>query len=159
MNDYHTEYLRGDIWFVRGAKSVTGSEPAGDRPAVIVSNDTGNKYSPNVEVVFLTSREKKPLPTHVPVLGKVPSTAMCENVQTISKERLEDFIRACTTQEMKAIDNALLCSFGLIPPAIEAAPVPIPVSPVEEKINIMEIELSVYKTLYEQLLDRITIKS
>lgn len=149
------EYNRGDIWFVKGAKTVTGSEPAGDRPAVIVSNDKGNEFSPNVEVVFLTSRTKKPLPTHVPVLCKVPSTAMCENVQTVSKERLEDFIRSCSDKEMKAINAALLCSFGLIPSAPEAAPA----SPVEEKTNSTEIELNVYKTLYEQLLDRITIKS
>ena len=148
------EYNRGDIWFVTGAKSVVGSEPAGTRPAVIVSNDKGNKFSPNVEVVFLTSKDKKPMPTHVPILCKVMSTAMCENVQTVSKERLEDFIRSCNAKEMKAIDTALLCSFGLTAPAAEPVPAPI----VEEKSETT-VELNVYKKLYEQLLDRLTIKS
>ena len=155
MYDYNTEYLRGDIWFVTGAKSVVGSEPAGSRPAVIVSNNKGNKYSPNVEVVFLTSKDKKPLPTHVPIIAKVPSTAMCENVQTVSKERLEDFIRSCTDKEMKAIDTALLCSLGIIAPT---EPVVAPAPMVEEKNDSTDVELRVYKTLYEQLLDRLTIK-
>lgn len=155
MYDYNTDYLRGDIWFVTGAKSVVGSEPAGSRPAVIVSNNKGNKFSPNVEVVFLTTKDKKPLPTHVPVLCKVPSTAMCENVQTVSKERLEDFIRSCSDTEMKAIDTALLCSFGIMAPAAEPVAAPVPVA---ERNDSTDVKLRVYKTLYEQLLDRLTIK-
>lgn len=106
------EYCRGDIFFITEG-TYTGSEQSGGRPGVIVSNDLGNKHSPNVEVVFLTSREKKPMPTHVEVLCKVPSTALCENIQTVSKERLDTFIRSCTTSEMKNIDHALLCSLGL----------------------------------------------
>lgn len=94
------DYCRGDIFFIAEG-AYTGSEQNGGRPGVIVSNDVGNKHSPNVEVVFLTSREKKPMPTHVEVLCKVPSTALCENIQTVSKERLDSFIRSCTTSEMK----------------------------------------------------------
>ena len=64
------DYRRGDIFFItKGA--YTGSEQNGGRPGVIVSNDVGNKHSPNVEVVFLTSQEKNPLPTHGAVQGSV----------------------------------------------------------------------------------------
>lgn len=111
------DYCRGDIFFITEG-AYTGSEQNGGRPGVIVSNDVGNKHSPNVEVVFLTSREKKPMPTHVEVLCKVPSTALCENIQTVSKERLDNFIRSCSTSEMKNIDNALLCSLGIHAPAV-----------------------------------------
>ena len=71
-----------------------------------------------MEVVFLPSQEKKALPTHVEVIARVPSTALCENIQTVSKERLSDFIRSCTTSEMKAIDKALLHSLGIEAPAV-----------------------------------------
>jgi mRNA interferase MazF len=111
------DYCRGDIFFITEG-TYTGSEQNGGRPGVIVSNDVGNKHSPNVEVVFLTSKKKKPMPTHVEVMCKVPSTALCENIQTVSKERLDAFIRSCTTSEMKQIDNALLCSLGLMAPAV-----------------------------------------
>lgn len=110
-----TEIFRGDIFYITH-DSFVGSEQKSGRPGVVVSNDLANKFSPNVEIVFLTSQEKKPLPTHVPVVARVPSTALCENIQTVSKERLSNFIRSCTTSEMKNIDNALRCSLGLESP-------------------------------------------
>lgn len=110
------EIYRGDIFYIMPG-SYVGSEQKSGRPGIIVSNDLANKHSPNVEVVFLTSQEKKALPTHVEVIARVPSIALCENIQTVSKERLSDFIRSCTTSEMKAVDNALLCSLGIEAPS------------------------------------------
>ena len=105
------EVYRGDIFYI-AAGSYVGSEQKSGRPGIIVSNDTANKHSPNVEVVFLTSQEKKPLPTHVEVICKVPSTALCEHIQTVSKARLGDFVKSCTTSEMKKIDEAPVVSQG-----------------------------------------------
>lgn len=48
------DFYRGDIFFIAHSP-VSGSEQGGHRPGVIVSNDLANRYSPNVEVVFLTS--------------------------------------------------------------------------------------------------------
>ena len=116
-NNPTPEIYRGDIFYITQG-SYVGSEQKSGRPGIIVSNDLANKHSPNVEVVFLTSQEKKALPTHVEVIARVPSTALCENIQTVSKERLSDFIRSCTTSEMKAIDKALLHSLGIEAPAV-----------------------------------------
>lgn len=116
-NNSTPEIYRGDIFYIMQG-SYVGSEQKSGRPGIIVSNDLANKHSPNVEVVFLTSQEKKALPTHVEVIARVPSTALCENIQTVSKERLSDFIRSCTTSEMKAIDKALLHSLGIEAPAV-----------------------------------------
>lgn len=107
------EVLRGDIYFVKSFAKAIGSEQTEDRPAVIVSNDTGNHFSNICEVVYLTTKEKKPLPTHVEIMGRVPSTALCEQVHSVSKERLVEYIKTCTDAEMKAIDRALLVSLGL----------------------------------------------
>lgn len=114
-NNPTPEIYRGDIFYIMQG-SYVGSKQKSGRPGIIVSNDLANKHSPNVEVVFLTSQEKKALPTHVEVIARVPSTALCENIQTVSKERLSDFIRSCTTSEMKAIDKALLHSLGIEAP-------------------------------------------
>lgn len=105
-------YYRGDIWFVRGGKSIVDPALYGNRPAIIVSNNKGNKHSPNVEVVFLTTKDKKYLPTHARVLCKTPSIALCENVQTVSKDRLMNYMRTCSEKEMTQINKALLCSLG-----------------------------------------------
>lgn len=108
------EIYRGDIFFVTGSGGRIGSEQKQDRPAIVVSNDKANEHSPVIEVVFLTSQEKsRYLPTHVDVMCQIPSVALCEQVNSISKSRLGDFIRSCTTKEMEMIDAALMISLGL----------------------------------------------
>ena len=113
MGEEKMEVYRGDIFYIRKGGYTTGSEQEQGRPAVIVSNDIGNKYSQIYEVVYLTSQEKKPLPTHVPVMCKVPSTAMCEQITNVSQDRLGNFVRTCTDEEMEAIDRALAISLGI----------------------------------------------
>lgn len=106
------DVYRGDIFIVKEANGSVGSEQKGNRPAIVVSNDIGNHYSNICEVVYLTSRKKKPLPTHVSILLKTPSTALCEQISTVSKDRLVKYMRTCTYEEMKKIDNAILISLG-----------------------------------------------
>ena len=112
------EVLRGDIYFIKNFVRTTGSEQTADRPAVIVSNNTGNHFSDLCEVVYLTTKEKKPLPTHVEILARVPSIAICEQVCTVSQERLGEYIRSCSDAEMSALDQALMVSLGLDLPLI-----------------------------------------
>lgn len=154
MNDRGMDILRGDIFFVSPGGNYCGSEQKPNRPGIVVSNDLANKHSPNVEMVFLTSQEKKPLPAHVEVIAKVPSTALCENIQTVSKERLGDFLKSCTTTEMKKIDNALLISLGIETPVSVGGGIEESAPPT---ISHIEVERNLYKSLYDQLLDRITV--
>ena len=109
------EVKRGDVFFVKknGFISVTGSEQEQGRPAVIVSNDAGNRFSDIVEVVWLTTRDKKPMPTHAEIVCREKSTALCEQITSVSKARLSDYVRTCTDEEMEALDRALAVSIGL----------------------------------------------
>ena len=117
------EIYRGDIFYIKKTGSVTGSEQDPGRPAVIVSNDQGNEHAPVVEIVYLTTQQKNPLPTHCQIICKVKSTALCEQIYTVSKERLGDYVKTCTEDEMEAIDQCLMISLGLkaVPDAFEAA--------------------------------------
>lgn len=45
---------RGDIYYA-DLNPVIGSEQGGTRPVLIISNDTGNKYSPTVIIAAITS--------------------------------------------------------------------------------------------------------
>lgn len=102
---------RGTIYYVKSNpnRPEFGAEVWSDRPAVIVSNDKNNQYSPAVEVVFLTTRQKHAnLPTHVQVrsCGKI-ATALCEQVHTIDKERLSVYMGELTEEEMRNISTAI----------------------------------------------------
>lgn len=104
---------RGEIYYIHEAEG-TGSEQSGARPGIIISNNIGNEYSPVVIVAYLTTQEKKPLPTHVKINSSVkPSTALCEQIETIYKGRISSYIGQITEAEQKNIDKALAISIGI----------------------------------------------
>lgn len=146
---------RGDIFYIANSKfySTDPSNEAG-RPGIIVSNDTLNEHSPVVEVVYLTTKDKKPMPTHVGILCKIPSTALCETIYTVTKDRLGDFVRSCTDKEMAEINRGMLCSLGITAPVVERE-----VGTSENAdTTSLAVEKNLYKTLYEQLLDKFTAR-
>lgn len=108
-------YERGEIYYINnGSSGQIGSEMKKDRPAIIVSNDANNKYSSVVEVVFLTSKPKKELPTHVTIrsTGRM-SVALCEEPTAISTERINNYICKASDKEMENIDIALMIALGI----------------------------------------------
>ena len=98
---------------------VRGSEQGGIRPVLILQNNVGNKMSPTVIVAAVTSKSKKTnLPTHVQIKledGKLPreSIAMLEQIRTIDKNRLLDYIGQVDTPTSFAIERASLASLGI----------------------------------------------
>ena len=104
---------RGEMFYVSLAPSA-GDEIQSGRPAIIVSNDDFKKHSRVVEVVYLTTQEKDYRPTHVEIKSSPkPSTAICEQIHTVSIDRLGDYAGRVTELEMQQIDIALLVSLQL----------------------------------------------
>lgn len=91
-----------------------GSEQGGIRPAIIIQNDIGNKYSPTVIVCPISSEiKKKELPTHVYLenwrtygLTK-PSQVITEQIRTRDKAQLGDYIGCVDVDTMNKIDKAI----------------------------------------------------
>ena len=105
---------RGDIYYVARSYQENGSEQHGNRPAVIVSNNNNNQKGGTIEVVYMTTKPKSDLPTHVRIWSaSKPSTVMCEQIHTVSKDRVVEKLGKVTDQEMAAIDSALLISIGI----------------------------------------------
>lgn len=111
MNDIK----RGEMFYIsRGGASYNGSEQYSDRPAVVVSNNKNNENSNVIEIVYMTTQPKTDLPTHVTVrsTGRI-STVLCEQVYSVSTERVGTYIGECTDKEMENIDIALMISLQL----------------------------------------------
>jgi mRNA interferase MazF len=74
----------------------------------------GNKNGGTVEVVYLTTQPKTDLPTHCTIrsTGRI-STVLCEQVHTVSIERVGKYIGQCTDVEMRNIDIAIMISLSL----------------------------------------------
>lgn len=109
---------RGDIYYAE-LNPVIGSEQGGTRPVLIISNDIGNRHSPTVIVAAITSRvhTKAKLPTHTAIrdfegLNK-DSIILLEQIRTIDKKRLQEYIGMLSESEMARVDKALAISISL----------------------------------------------
>ena len=109
---------RGELYYA-DLSPVIGSEQGGIRPVLIVQNDMGNRHSPTVIVAALTSKSTKAdLPTHVPVPKemsglKCDSTILMEQIRTIDRGRLREYIGCLEAEQMLRADRALVTSLGV----------------------------------------------
>ncbi len=107
---------RGELYYA-DLSPVVGSEQGGVRPVLIVQNNVGNRYSPTIIAVAVTSQiNKAKLPTHIELdttcgLPK-DSVILAEQVRTLDKRRLKDRIGILDDKAMERVNNALLVSLG-----------------------------------------------
>lgn len=153
---------RGQIYYVRSNYREEGSEQRGGRPAVIVSNDKNNAKSNTVEVVYMTTKPKTDLPTHIYIESALrPSTLLCEQISTVSEGRIGEWIGELTDDEVKELDVALAISLGMKcrPGQADADTL--------ERLNDLQMELERtkaelkeaksgpdYKLMYDQLIEK-----
>lgn len=107
------EPRRGDIYWLDW-NPARGSEQAGRRPALIVQNDPFNQNEryPNTVVVAI-SRSGRSVPTHVVLEPdtdnglKERSYVKCEQLVTISKDRLDAYVGTVNAETMQEVNQAL----------------------------------------------------
>lgn len=117
--DVIREIYRGDIFYVMPGPAYAAEIGTKGRPAVIVSPSPDRTSCETVNVVYLTTRPQAPSPVHVRICSSAyPSTALCEQVNSVHIDRLGNFYAAVTGEEMRAIDRALLVALGLDPEAV-----------------------------------------
>lgn len=111
-------YRRGDI-YCADLDPVVGSEQGGIRPVIVIQNDTGNRYSPTLIVATVTTkiRKKENMPTHL-LIGDNPafkeaSVVQLEQIRTIDKRRIDNYLGKVTPREMVAIEKALSVSLAM----------------------------------------------
>ena len=96
-----------------------GSVQGGTRPAVVISNDKGNKFSPVLIVVPLTSRVKKFMPTHHTIepsmingLSKT-SIALAEQIITVGKDMVRNIVGTLDEIDINFINRKVMTSLAL----------------------------------------------
>ncbi len=84
---------------------------------LVVQNDVGNKYSPTIIAVAITSKiNKAKLPTHIELpsaygLAK-DSVILMEQIRTLDKKRLKERIGELPPSTMVKVNRAILISLG-----------------------------------------------
>lgn len=144
-------FKRGEVYYIYN-RLVQGDEMISGRPAVIVSNDRINDLCGVVEVVMMTTKSKAPAPERIEIKATgTRSTLLCEQITTIDKSRIGDFIGECSPEEMAAINRALISSLSLS----ETIKTPsLSDDEVLVRVNGIKAERDAYKEIYERLFDR-----
>lgn len=107
---------RGDVYYA-DLSPVVGSEQGGIRPVVVVQNDKGNRYSKTIIVAPISKKmSKPPIPTHVifsdDSLSYV-SMILCEQLRTIDKKRLGQWICTLDEKTLEKINRAIRVSLSI----------------------------------------------
>ena len=130
MMDVNTIKRLDIIWVDFGNQRLKGSIQSGLRPAVVVSNNVGNRHSGILEVatildnmdeylrvIPLTSKEKRSMPTHLWIEGfglKGRSLILGEQITTISKMQVKNIVGRITDDEIiDKINKIIQISLGL----------------------------------------------
>ena len=114
----HKEVKRGEVFYA-DLSPVVGSEQGGVRPVLIVQNDVGNCHSPTVIAAAITSKQDKTnLPTHIGIKAGTggltrDSVVLLEQVRTIDKSRLRDYIGHLDFSDLLRVNRALMVSMDL----------------------------------------------
>ena len=107
---------RGDVYYA-DLSPVVGSEQGGVRPVVVVQNDKGNRYSKTIIVAPISKKmSKPPIPTHFifsdDSLSYV-SMILCEQLRTIDKKRLGQWICTLDEKTLEKINRAIRVSLSI----------------------------------------------
>lgn len=109
---------RGDVFLVNFDPTI-GAEIRKIRPALILQNDIGNRYSPVTIVAAISSFDGgKVYPTEVPLGANEggldrQSVVLLNQIRTVDKERLVRKLGALGEDALARVDAALLISLGL----------------------------------------------
>lgn len=111
---------RGQMYYIHKRPPFKESrelDPKGGRPAIIVSRDEDNFMSGTVNVVYLTSEHNIRFlrDTQFKLTGgkMIRSVAKCEQIDTVDKQCLGDYIGDCNAEELNLLNKALCLSLSL----------------------------------------------
>lgn len=103
---------RGQVIYVNLGK-VMGSEQAGTRPCVVISNNKANKFCTAITVAPISSKVRD-LPTHVKINLHKPSMVMLEQIRTIDKCRITEITNIVLKGAvMDEINAKIMIALGL----------------------------------------------
>ncbi len=98
---------------------VIGSEQGKTRPAVVIQNDIGNKYSPTTIIAPLTSKIfSKEYPINVVVSKEETgfskdSTVLLNQIRTVDKRRIIKKLASVGDTTLEKINSAIKISLSL----------------------------------------------
>ena len=110
---------RGEVWTVH-FDPVIGSEQGKSRPALVIQNDIGNRYSSVLIVAAISSGQTARYDIQVEVKApegglRQDSLVLLNQIRTVDRQRLGRFWGRLSPETMQQVDRAIEISLGLVP--------------------------------------------
>jgi len=106
---------RGDVFWVK-LDPARATEIRKTRPAVIVSNDSCNKFGTRLIVLPITSNVQSLYPGEAMVQIKgSPARVLADQMRSVDKSRLGSRIGTLSPAELSAVEEAILITLGFQP--------------------------------------------
>ena len=116
MKKHNESIKRGNIYYA-DLSPIIGSEQGGVRPVLVLQNDKFIETSPTTIVAAITSKmTKAKRQTHVAITANglpMESVVLLEQIRTVDKSRLGEYIGHLDQTAMEAVDRAIVLSFGI----------------------------------------------
>lgn len=142
-----------------------GSEQGYERYAIVVQCDIGNKHSPTTIVLACTTEVKSPMLVHFEIIfsnenmidydeqivGNKKNTILAEQIRTVDKRRLREYVGKLKPKYMEQIDNIIEKSLSIKSRTIEKivyVDVPI-VKKEKSKLSITQMKILSYINIKE----------
>jgi mRNA interferase MazF len=106
---------RGDVFWVK-LDPARGTEIRKSRPAVIVSNDSCNKYGTRVIVLPITSNVESLYPGEAMIeIQGSPARGLGDQMRSLDKSRLGSRIGTLSPAELSAVEEAISITLSFPP--------------------------------------------
>lgn len=98
---------RGEVWWIDFALAA-GGEIKKTRPAIIISNDSSNRFLNRIQVIPLTTSTDRLYPSEAYVtLGDRQVKAMADQITTVSKTRLVNLFGSISSDDLQKVEKAI----------------------------------------------------
>ncbi len=114
------EIVRGEVYLLDYSEGSRGAEMQKLRPALVIQNDVGNKYSSTTIVAAITSTASAvAYPTNVSLRKGVggldrDSVVRLDQIRTVDSTRLLKRLGKVPDSSMRQVNHAIALSLGLV---------------------------------------------
>ena len=106
------KYIQGSIWHWKNPREQREGVQSGERPVLIISNDIFNKHSYSVNCVSITT-VLKDNPVHEPIFIVKPSHIQCEQIHTVAKSELTEYIGSVPRTTLSNVKAKIRIQFNM----------------------------------------------